>query len=166
MNVVLIPGFNGTAKQPMLVRLSKLLAAEGLTPRRITLPRVRPTPAMEPEVAALQKHDADAYVGRSFGGRVCIRVPAQVPRVLLGFPVRPPGRERPEDEAALLALLSPTLIHQGSDDELGPLPVLEALCAKNRHLELEVISGAGHSFGRHEKAVLLRACEWLVRKRP
>ena len=106
--------------------------------------------------------EADAYVGRSFGGRVCARVEKRCPRVLLGFPVRPPGRERPEDEAALLALRSPTLILQGSDDELGPLDVLEGLCAKNPALELEVIEGAGHAYGRHEKRVLERAAAWLV----
>ncbi len=166
MRVVLIPGFNGTASQPLLVRLSKLLEAEGLSTKRITLPRGRPSPGLAVEAAALQKHDAGAYVGRSFGGRVCLRVPAKVPRVLLGFPVRPPNRPRPEDEAALLAVRSPTLILQGADDELGPVEVLEKLAAQNRHLELEVIAGAGHSYGRHEKQVLLRACEWLVRRRP
>jgi predicted alpha/beta-hydrolase family hydrolase len=165
MKVVLIPGFGGTASQPMLVRLARLLTAQGLEPKRVTLPRGKPTPELAVEVAALLKHPADAYVGRSFGGRVCARVEAQVPRVLLGFPVRPPGRERPLDEAALLALRSPTLILQGSDDELGPVKVLEKLCRQNAALELEVIAGAGHSYGRHEKRVLERAAEWLVKKR-
>ena len=87
-----------------------------------------------------------------------------MPRVLLGFPVRPKGKPRPEDEAALLALRSPTLILQGSDDELGPIDVLEQLCAQNEALQLEVIEGTGHSFGRHEKRMLERAAQWLVRE--
>lgn len=165
MKVVLIPGFGGTASQPMLVRLAKLLTAGGLEAKRVTLPRVKPTPELSAELAALKKHGAEAYVGRSFGGRVCIRDEAKVPRVLLGFPVRPPKRPRPLDEAALLSLRSPTLILQGSDDELGPLSVLEPLCAQNPNLELEVIDGAGHAFGRHEKRVLERAAAWLVNQR-
>jgi predicted alpha/beta-hydrolase family hydrolase len=165
MKVVLVPGFGGTASQPMLVKLSKLLVAAGLEAERVTLPRGRPSPQLAVEVAALAARGGDAYVGRSFGGRVCVRVPKRCARVLLGFPVRPPGRERPEDEAALLALRSPTLILQGSKDELGPLPVLEKLCAKNPALELEVIEGAGPGFGRHEKRVLERAAEWLVKGR-
>ncbi len=164
MTVVLVPGFNGTARQPLLVRLSKLLEGQGVAAKRVTLPRGRPTPGLEAEAAALARHEAAGYVGRSFGGRVCIRLPARVPRVLLGFPVRPPGRPRPEDEAALLALQSPTLILQGSADELGPLDVLAPLCAQNRHLHLEVIDGAGHAFGRHEKRVLERAAQWLVKE--
>src|SRR5690242_791166 len=136
MVVVLVPGFNGTARQPMLVRLAKLLEARGLTAKRIALPRGRPSPHLEVEAAALARHGADAYVGRSFGGRVCARLPQRCPRVLLGFPVRPPRRARPEDEAALLALRSPTLILQGRDDELGPIAVLEQLCAQNPVLEL------------------------------
>lgn len=165
MRVVLVPGFGGTASQPLLVRLSKLLAAQGFETKRVTLPRGRPSRGLAVEVAALEQHGAEAYVGRSFGGRVCARAAARVPRVLLGFPVRPPGRPRPEDEAALLALRSPTLILQGSEDELGPVEVLEGLCARNPALELEVIDGAGHAYGRHEKRVLERAAEWMVGKR-
>jgi predicted alpha/beta-hydrolase family hydrolase len=149
----------------MLLKLSKLLEAQGVAATRVTLPKTgRPSPGLAAEAAALAKHAADAYVGRSFGGRVCIRLPARVPRVLLGFPIRPPGRPRPEDEAALLALRSPTLILQGAADELGPLDVLEPLCAQNPHLALEVLAGVGHSFGKAEKRVLERAAEWLVKE--
>lgn len=162
--VVLVPGFNGAATQPLLVRLSKLLEAGGLKAQRVTLPRGRPSAGLGVEAAALGEYEADAYVGRSFGGRVCCRLPVKCPRVLLGFPIRPPGRPRPEDEAALLALRSPTLILQGSDDELGPLSVLEPLVKQNAKLKLEVIEGAGHAFGRHERRVLERAAQWLIRE--
>lgn len=161
-----MPGFGADASQPMLVRLAKLLVAGGLEAKRVTLPGGKPSAGLAVEVAALEKHGGDAYAGRSFGGRVCIRVPKACPRVLLGFPVRPPRRPRPEDEAALLALRSPTLILQGSADELGPVRVLEKLCAQNAALELEVIDGAGHAFGRHEQRVLERAAQWLVKAAP
>ncbi|MBK7865186.1 MAG: dienelactone hydrolase family protein [Archangiaceae bacterium] len=161
--VVLVPGFNGTAAQPLLVRLARLLEQQGLSAKRVTLPRGRPSPGLALEARALQAHGGDAYVGRSFGGRVCLRVPREVPRVLLGFPVRPVGRPRPDDEAALLGVRAPTLILQGAQDELGPLEVLEPLVAQNPQLTLEVIDGAGHGFGRHERRVLERAAEWLVK---
>jgi predicted alpha/beta-hydrolase family hydrolase len=165
MKVVLVPGFNGSAKQPMLVRLIERLEELGHEARAIELPRGRPSPGLKVEADALAQHEADAYVGRSFGGRVCLRLERQRPVVLLGFPVRPPGRPRAEDEAALLAWKAPGLILQGSDDELGPLKVLRPLVRKNPALALEVIEGAGHSFGRHEPRVLDRAAEWLAQKR-
>ncbi len=159
-----MPGFGGSADQPMLVRLSKLLEAEGHEATRVELPKGRPSPGLQVEQAALAEHPADAYVGRSFGGRVCIRLARPVPIVLLGFPVRPPGRPRPEDEAALSALRAPTLILQGAKDELGPLRVLRPIVRKNPCLTLEVIAGAGHSFGRSEGDVLKRAAAWLCAK--
>jgi predicted alpha/beta-hydrolase family hydrolase len=149
----------------MLVRLARLLTASGLEAKRVTLPRGRPSLGLAAEVAALERHPADAYVGRSFGGRVCVRVPRAVRRVLLGFPVRPKGRQRPDDEEALLALRSPTLILQGANDELGPVRVLEGLCAQNPVLKLEVIEGAAHAYGRHERGVLERAAQWLAAPR-
>ena len=158
MRVVLLPGFGGDADQPMLVRLARLLDARGIEAERITLPKGRPSPGLVVEMAAVPQ--ADAYVGRSFGGRVVARMGTR-PMVLLGFPIRPPGRPRPEDEAALRALKVPTLILQGSDDELGPLKVLRPIVKQNPMLTLEVIKGVGHSFGRHESSVLERAAGWL-----
>jgi predicted alpha/beta-hydrolase family hydrolase len=167
MRVVLVPGFNGSKTQPMLVRLAKKLRARGADAEVIELPRGRPSEGLQVEADALASHgDADAYVGRSFGGRVCLRLLRQVPVVLLGFPMRPPGRPRPEDEAALLGWKAPGLILQGSDDELGPLRVLKPLVKKNRALTLEAIEGAGHSFGSQEGRVLDRACEWLCERLP
>jgi predicted alpha/beta-hydrolase family hydrolase len=163
---ILVPGFNGTARQPMLVKLKRALKELGIPARAITLAPGRPTPELEPEVAQLRQmaKGAQALVGRSFGGRVCARLAVQRPPralVLLGFPVRPPGKRRPLDEAALKALRCPTLILQGEDDELGPPALLRRLLKKNPKVTLEVISGAGHSFGRREAAVLARAAQWL-----
>ena len=81
--------------------------------------------------------------------------------VLLGFPIRPPSRPRPDDEAALLAVRCPTLIVQGDADELGPLRVLRPLMRKSSALELAVIRGAGHSYGRRERLALDAVTAWL-----
>lgn len=83
--------------------------------------------------------------------------------VLLGFPVRPKDRPRPLDEAALAAVRVPTLIVQGSNDALGPLEVLEPIVRQNRALTLEVLIGAGHSFGRHQTAAVRLAAGFLQR---
>jgi predicted alpha/beta-hydrolase family hydrolase len=164
MKVVLVPGFNGSKRQPMLVRLAERLQQGGVDAEVVELPRGRPSPGLKVEADALAQHEADAYVGRSFGGRVCLRLARARPVVLLGFPVRPPGRPRPEDEAALLAWRAPGLVLQGSKDELGPLRVLRPLVKKNPALSLEIIEGAGHAFGRQERAVLDRAAEWLFER--
>lgn len=165
-----MPGFGGTARQPLLVKLARALEAEGVGAKAVVPPRGKVTPGLERETQWLQGElgrPLPALIGRSFGGRVAARVAvtAKVPAlVLLGFPIRPPDRPRPLDEAALSALTVPTLILQGSRDELGPLSVLEPLVAKNANLRLEVLDGAEHSFGRHETAARERCVEWLVER--
>src|SRR5262249_39219845 len=108
------------------------------------------------------------YAGRSFGGRVLARLALEEsPRalVLLGFPVRSAaGRRRPEEERVLTALPCPTLIVQGSRDPVGPIRTLEGRAGSNPRLELEVLAGAGHSFGRQEHAALETAADWLYRR--
>lgn len=165
---LLLPGFGGAASQPLLVRLEARLTALGVSCRRAAPPRRRPTPELAAEVAwlagAVKETGATILIGRSFGGRLCARYAAAHGArcvVLLGFPVRPPGRPRPLDEAALLALRCPTLVVQGSKDALGPLRVLRPLCAKNPLLELRVVQGAGHAFGRREAAALDVAAGWV-----
>lgn len=166
---ILVPGFNGTARQPLLVKLKAALKAEGIAAKAITLRGGRPTPGLLPEIAQLKKAaaGADALVGRSFGGRVCARLAVLEPPkalVLLGFPLRPPGKPRPLDEAALRALTCPTLILQGADDELGDPALIRKVVRGNRAIALEVIEGAGHAFGRHESAVIARAARWLFQR--
>ncbi len=169
MRVVLVPGFNGTARQPMLVRLAGRLKKLGLEPKAVTLKRGRPSPGLAEEVAQLDQLAGAgpiALVGRSFGGRVAARLAARREVgaiVLLGFPVRPPGRKRPEDEAALKALRVPTLILQGEDDELGSPRLLRQLTRGMSNVELRVVRGAAHQYGRHEAEVLDQAADWLNR---
>jgi pimeloyl-ACP methyl ester carboxylesterase len=168
--LVLLPGFNGAARQPILLHVATA-AGDRFRAEFPGVPRGRPSPGFERELAhltdSLPPRAVPSLVGRSFGGRVALRH-ALTHRVralvLLGFPVRPPGRPRPDDEAALLAVRVPTLIVQGDADEKGPLEVLRPLVAKNRALQLEVIEGAGHSFGRHESRAVELAAEFLRRR--
>ena len=166
---VLVPGFNGTARQPLLVKLKRALKDAGIEAKAITLKARRPTADLGLEIAQLRKaaKGAQVLVGRSFGGRVCARLAVEEPRqavVLLGFPVRPPGKSRPLDEAALQALRCPTLILQGSDDELGSPAVLREVVGHNRFVTVEVIEGAGHAYGKHEAKVIARAAVWLSQR--
>lgn len=172
MRVLLLPGFGGTARQPLLVALARELRAAGLEPRIAVPPRARPTPELRPQTDWLLSRlggEPTAIVGRSFGGRVALRAAAEArvtAVVLLGFPVRPPARPRPLDEALLRGARQPTLVLQGSEDPLGPIEVLRPLVARNPRVTLEVLAGAAHAFGRHEKAARARTVEWLLGRLP
>lgn len=167
--VVLLPGFGGRADQPILVKLSKRLEALGFACHRAAPPRGRVTPGLEAEVAwlgaLLDALDGPfALVGRSFGGRIAVRLAAREDVkavVLLGFPLRPPGKRRPLDEAALAGAKARTLVVQGTKDELGPLSLVRRVAKKSRRCELLALDGAGHSFGRAEPGALDAAAAWL-----
>jgi predicted alpha/beta-hydrolase family hydrolase len=81
--------------------------------------------------------------------------------VLLGHPISPPNRPRPDDEAALAAVRCPTLIVQGDRDRLGPLAVLRRIAAGNPVVEIYVLKDAGHQFGARQAEGLAYAAEWL-----
>lgn len=165
--VVLLPGFGGRADQPILTRLSARLEALALTCLRRAPPRLKLTPGLEEYGAWLDAELIDVrgpllVVGRSFGGRLAIRLAARRKLegvVLLGFPIRPPGKARPLDEAALAALKCPAWIAQGTRDPLGPMKVLRKFA---RRAELYPVSGAGHDFGAKEKVTLDAAAAWIA----
>ena len=167
----MLPGFGGGADQPVLVALERALSSRGLGAARVALTRGRPSPGLAREVTeARARADAEpeisAYAGRSFGGRVLARLALQTaPRalVLLGFPVRSAsGRRRLEDERVLETLACPTLVVQGSADPLGPVRTLERLARRNARLELTVLAGSTHSFGRREREAVEAAADWLA----
>ena len=168
--VVLLPGFQGSADQPILVDLSERLEPQGFNCLRLAPPRLKLTPDLESYGHWLDEQLAAvrgplALVGRSFGGRLAIRLAARRPLaaiVLLGFPIRPPERKRPLDEQALAALTCPTFIAQGTKDELGPMRVLKKFA---KRAEIFPLAGAGHDFGSKEKAALEAAAAWLDRQR-
>ena len=170
MTIVLLPGFQGSADQPILVNLSKRLEERGFTCLRLAPPRLKLTPDLDLYGAWLDEQLKDvraplALVGRSFGGRLAIRLAARRKLsaiVLLGFPIRPPDKKRPLDEQALAALTCPTFIAQGTKDELGPLRVLKRFA---KRAEILPLTGAGHDFGAKEDLALNAAAAWLDRQR-
>jgi predicted alpha/beta-hydrolase family hydrolase len=166
--VVLLPGFNGRADQPVLVKLSKRLEALGFRCERRAPPRLKLTPDLGAYVQWLARELALldgplVLVGRSFGGRIALRTapgPSISAIILLGFPIRPPGKKRPLDEAALSAVSCPLFIAQGTKDPLGPLKLIKQFAPR---AELHEVKGAGHGFGAKEGAALDAAAAWLDR---
>ena len=166
--VVLLPGFQGRADQPILVHLAQRLEGLGFRCLCRAPPRLKLTPGLEAygdwldaEVSSVRGRLI--LVGRSFGGRLAVRLASRRPLeavVLLGFPIRPPGKKRPLDEAALAALSCPTWIAQGTKDELGPMRVLRKVAAG---AEIFPVEGAGHGFGAKESTTLAAAAAWLDR---
>jgi predicted alpha/beta-hydrolase family hydrolase len=150
------------------------LAAAGVDARPISFSRASRSRDLSPEMddvrrerdALVEKGVARvALVGRSFGGRVCTRLAAQEPPdalVVLGHPISPPNRPRPDDEAALAAVRCPILIVQGEHDRLGPLSVLERIAAGNPQIEIYVLKGVGHQFGPRQREGVEKAATWLV----
>jgi len=146
----------------------------GIEPLAISFSRARPGGDFAPELDDLRRARDGlissgttrvALVGRSFGGRMCARLAAVEPPValvLLGHPISPPNRPRPDDEAALLAVRCPTLIVQGDHDRLGPLDVLKRIAKQNQHIEIHVLQGVGHQFGPRQAEGIERAAAWLV----
>ena len=173
---ILAPGYGGTSQQPILQALGSALGGRGIGAQPITFSTRgrRPSPDYQVELDDLrQARDRAcrdgarqvALVGRSFGGRMCALLAASDPPaglVVLGHPIAPPGRPRPADAAALASVTCPTLIVQGERDELGPLAVLERLAAQNPRIELVVLPGVGHAFGRAEPVAVARAADWLA----
>lgn len=166
--------YGGGATQPILRALAERLARDGIDTKAIAFSTRgrRPSRDYAMEIAEVRaardelraSHDLVALVGRSFGGRICAFLAVDEPPAalaVLGHPIAPPGRSRPRDEAALAALVCPTLVVQGSRDELGPLAVLERIAGANPHVDLVVLHGAGHDFGPREREAVEHAARWL-----
>jgi predicted alpha/beta-hydrolase family hydrolase len=154
--------------------MAAALEARGIAAQAINYSRARPSGDFDAELDDVRRARDTlietgarrvALVGRSFGGRMCARLAAVEPPaalVLLGHPISPRGRPRPDDEAALAAVGCPTLIVQGDRDVLGPLDVLQRIATVNQALEIVVLKGVGHQFGARQAEGVERAATWLV----
>jgi predicted alpha/beta-hydrolase family hydrolase len=171
---VLVPGYGASADQPILRAMGAELDRVGIAPQPMAFTRKRPVADFAPELDELRRvrdgliesgAGRIVLVGRSFGGRICARLAALEPPnalVLLGHPISPPNRPRPDDEAALATVTCPTLIVQGDRDTLGPLAVLRRIADQNSQIEIVVLTGVGHPFGARQAEGLRRAADWLV----
>jgi predicted alpha/beta-hydrolase family hydrolase len=171
---VLAPGYGGSSEQPIVRAMAARLEAVGIMATAISFTRARPAGNFESELDDLRRARDKllarsvtkiALVGRSFGGRMCTRLAALEPPaalVVLGHPISPSNRPRPDDEAALAAVRCPTLIVQGERDALGPLAVLQRIAQMNPAIELSVLKGVGHQFGPRQAEGLERAATWLA----
>ena len=170
LKALLLPGFNGSAEQPMLLALAERLEAEGIDAIRRAPAPGRPSVDLASETTWLLNElkplgSNVCVVGRSFGGRLALRaahVHSMLCLGLLGFPLRPPKKRRPEDERLLNGVQVPTLIVQGSVDELGPMRVIQSTMKGNDNIALHVLKGAGHAFGRHEAEALDRMVQFVT----
>jgi predicted alpha/beta-hydrolase family hydrolase len=170
---VLAPGYGGTAEQPIVRAMAARLASDGLRALPITFSRRKPTDPFTAELDDVRRARAQilaegaehvVLIGRSFGGRMCARLAAHEPPralVLLGHPIAPEGRPRPDDEAALEAVRCPTLVVQGERDRLGPLDVLRRIAQVNRNVDIYVLRGVGHNFGPRQAEGIEHAARWL-----
>lgn len=175
-SAVLVPGYRGTEKQPILVALAASLDALGVSTRVAVLPAAtRPSAGYRAELDALRsardqlraEHGGPvALIGRSFGGRMCAFLAAEDPPdalAIVGHPISPPGRPRPRDEAALAGVRCPTLIVQGDRDDLGPLEIIERIAAANPLIDVVVLRGAGHELtSAHEREAVVHASRWVA----
>ena len=173
---MLAPGYGGGADQPILRKLAAALAAEDIRARAIAFSTRgrRPSREYATEIGELRAARdalraegaiAVALVGRSFGGRICAFLAAEEPPdalAILGHPISPPGRPRPRDEAALEAVVCPTLVVQGERDELGPIAVLERIAGRNPRIDLVRLEATGHEFGGNETEAVRIAARWLT----
>jgi predicted alpha/beta-hydrolase family hydrolase len=167
---VIVPGYGQTSEQPIVRAMAARLALEKIEALPISFSRRKPTEPFAVELDELRRvrdglnAGQVVLIGRSFGGRVCTRLAAAEPPdalILLGHPIAPRGRPRPEDEAALTNVRCPTLIVQGDRDALGPLDVLRPIAALNQMISIYVLQGVGHNFGRRTAEGIDHAATWL-----
>ncbi len=174
---VVVPGYGGNPRQPIVVAMRSALAQLGMATAAVAFSTGgrRPSRDFARELEELRAARDEllaavpgplALVGRSFGGRVCAFLAAEDPPtalVILGHPIAPADRPRPRDETALASLRCPTLVVQGDRDALGPLAVLERIAGENPNVEIAVIPDTGHEFRAREKQVVGVAADWLAR---
>jgi len=167
---VIVPGYGQTSEQPIVRAMAARLASENIEAVPISFTRKKPTEPFAVELGQLRrardglKAEQVVLIGRSFGGRVCARLAVQeapAALILLGHPIAPRGRPRPEDEAALTNVRCPTLVVQGDRDALGPMDVLRRIAALNQMIAIYVLQGVGHNFGRRTTEGIDHAATWL-----
>lgn len=89
--------------------------------------------------------------GKSMGGRIATHIAVEKEGmaiagvVLLGYPLHPIGKPKNVREE-ILGVDLPTLVVQGTRDELGSAAAMKRVVAKLPHGRLHVVAGGDHSF--------------------
>lgn len=96
--------------------------------------------------------------GYSFGALAALRAAANS-RVVGLILVAPPAEYF--DQTALIGLEKPILLVAGEYDRIAPADELAPLCDKEGFIQLEIIKGADHFFGRGLKEIGTAANSWL-----
>jgi predicted alpha/beta-hydrolase family hydrolase len=165
-------GAGGSMIDRSMAAVAKLYRSIGLGVVRFNFPykergsgRPDPMPVLEGSVAQIiaQVHADHApplllIGGRSMGGRACSMLLAQ-PReaaesrfpdgmILLAYPLHPAGQPAKLRDAHLGAIAVPTIIFNGTRDDLCQPDLMIAALerANNPHLEMRWLQGADHSF--------------------
>jgi predicted alpha/beta-hydrolase family hydrolase len=164
--LVLAHGAGTSCTAPLLVRVARAFADEGLTVLRCDLPfrQARPTGPPSPAAAPADREGLVRAVhalrrvvrgrvflgGHSYGGRQATHAAATDPALtpgllLLAYPLHPPRRPAALRTAHFPALQTPALFVHGDRDPFGSLDeVRAALAVVRAPTVLLAVDGAGH----------------------
>ena len=172
--LLLAHGAGAPMDSPYMNRIAAALAAGGTRVVRFEFPYMaarretgrRGAPDREPVLRARWKEAVErfgggarvAVGGKSLGGRIASMIADEVGArglVCLGYPFHPPGQPQKLRTAHLAALVTPTLIVQGTRDTFGNRAEVESY-QLSPSIRIEWIEGGDHSFrnaGHIAKAV-------------
>lgn len=172
--MTLAHGAGAGMNHSFMVKLSELLAEEGIATLRFNFPfaenkKGRPdTPAVahqtiEAAITKAQKLFPELPLfagGKSFGGRMTSQYLAAKPGdavkgiIFYGFPLHPPGKPSIERAEHLKDVRSPMLFLQGSKDEFATPELITKVCASLPNAALIRIEGADHGFKAGKKDIM------------
>jgi len=168
--LALTHGAGSNCQAPLLVRLARAFAAEGLLVLRYDLPFRQKRPKGPPfpaaaagdregvvrAVAALRRlATGPVYAGgHSYGGRQTAMAAAENPGMadallLLSYPLHPPRKPEQARTAYFPDLRTPALFVHGTDDPFGtPAELADAVKLIPAPIELISVARAGHDLKR------------------
>lgn len=174
--LLLTPGASATRDHPTLVAIEAALAPDGITVRRIDLPRgaraerhVAVIGAAAADLAAATGLSPDRLVlgGRSMGGRMCsLAVAGGLPAaglVLVSYPLHPPGRPDDLRSAHFPAIAVPCLFVSGTRDAFAtPAELRAATAAIAGPVEHVWVEGGDHGLRGRDAEVAAAVRRWVA----
>jgi uncharacterized protein len=167
--VILAHGAGAGQRSPFMTAFAEAMVARRITTVTFDFPYMQRrrrvpdrAPVLEQAWRAVIEHLASTgggagivIGGKSMGGRIASQVladpavplPAVAGLVLLGYPLHPPGQPDRLRVAHFSALVTPTLVVQGSKDSFGSEDeVRQAFAATPAHIDWLIVPGGDHSF--------------------